>query len=71
LETVLRLIDIRAAAYVQLVTDMESQEAFMTVLNEFGRQAWLDLTGRPIEVLQPFLRIPANTPQYSLGLAHL
>src|ERR1035437_8086595 len=53
LETVLRLLDIRAAAYLQLVIDMESQEAFMTVLNELGRQAWLELTGHPIEVLHP------------------
>src|ERR1017187_4051168 len=40
LETVLRLLDIRATAYLQLVMDMQSQEAFMVVLNELRRQAW-------------------------------
>src|SRR5580700_10135526 len=53
MEAVLRLLDIRAAAYLQLVTDMESQEAFMTVLSELCRHAWLEFTGHPIEVLQP------------------
>jgi len=53
LEAVLRLLDMRARDYVELVTSMESQEAFMIVLGELGRQAWKEYTGFHIEMLQP------------------
>ena len=53
LETVLRLLGIRAAAYLKLVENMESQEAFMATVNEFGSKAWEEYTGYPPEVLQP------------------
>jgi hypothetical protein len=50
---VLRQFDIRAAAYLELVENMESQEAFMIALDEFRRHAWLEHTGYPLETLSP------------------
>jgi hypothetical protein len=40
LEVVLRQLDSRSVAYLDLVGNMKSQEAFMTVLNELGLKAW-------------------------------
>ncbi len=53
LEVVIRQLDIRAAAYLDLVEDMPSQEAFITVLEELGRQAWEEYIGFPPEVVTP------------------
>jgi nucleotide-binding universal stress UspA family protein len=60
LESVLRLLDVRARGYLGLVASMESQEALMIVLDELGRQAWKEYTGFHIEMLQPV----AGDPQY-------
>ena len=53
LQAALRQLDIRSASYLGLVESMKSQEAFMTVLKEFGRQAWQEYTGYAVEILQP------------------
>ncbi len=48
-----RLLDIRAEAYLSLITDLRSQEAYMTILDEFWRGAWREYTGFPIDILEP------------------
>ena len=45
LGAVLRLIDIRAEAYLTLVDDVVSQDAFMAMMNSFTDQAWQDYVG--------------------------
>src|SRR5689334_19295408 len=47
LGAVLRQLNIRAAAYLELVENMESQESFMTVLHGLEWQAWQEYTGFP------------------------
>src|ERR1700722_6851748 len=42
LDAVIRVLDVRSEEYLGLVKDIRSQEAFATVLNEFGHQAWQD-----------------------------
>src|ERR1700686_5020974 len=49
MELALRIFDIRSNAYLGLVTDMKSQEAYMTILGEFARNAWEQYTGYPNE----------------------
>jgi hypothetical protein len=55
---VLRQLDVRAEAYLDLVDDMKSQEAFMTVLNNLGIQAWGEYTGYDPELVQPIAGDP-------------
>jgi hypothetical protein len=45
MELALGIFDIRSNAYLELVTDMNSQEAFMAILGEFARKAWEQYTG--------------------------
>lgn len=53
LEYVLCLLDIRAEAFLELVSDIHTQNAFMTFLESLERTAWQEHTGYPPEVLQP------------------
>ncbi len=60
ISAVLRQLDVRASAYLELVDDMPSQEAFMTVLNELERQSWAEYSGYPPEMIEP---VPGD-PQF-------
>ena len=51
---VLQLLDIRAEAYLPLIDDIPSQEAYMTLLSSFADQAWEDFTGYPVYITRPF-----------------
>jgi hypothetical protein len=53
LEHVLSLFDIRAEAFLELVSDIRSQNALMVVLESFGRVVWEEYTGWPLEVMRP------------------
>jgi hypothetical protein len=60
LGVVLRLLDIRAEAYLGLVDDIASQEAYMTLLSSFADKAWEDFTGYPVYIARPF----SDDPHY-------
>src|SRR6185437_7941836 len=49
LDYAVRLLDIRAEAYLRLIADLRSQEAYMKILDEFWRRAWGEYTGFPID----------------------
>jgi hypothetical protein len=49
----LKWFDIRAEAFAQLITSMDLQNAFVTVLAQTKREAWRDFTGHYLEVVQP------------------
>jgi hypothetical protein len=53
-DVALQLLDIRAEAYLPLVNDIPSQEAYMELLRSIGDQAWQDFSGYPISVVHPF-----------------
>jgi len=40
LEYLMKVLDVRGAAYVKLVSDVITQEAFATILKEFALRAW-------------------------------
>src|ERR1700680_1172230 len=40
MELALGIFDIRSKAYLDLVADIKSQEAYMTILGEFARAVW-------------------------------
>lgn len=48
LHAVLRLLDIRATAYLDLIDDLAAQKAYMTLLSAFADQAWQEFTGYPV-----------------------
>ena len=50
---VLERYDIRAHAYLQLVTEVAMQNAYMTMLQRFEDAAWQELTGFPLQYLRP------------------
>jgi hypothetical protein len=54
IDLVVRIFDIRSSAYLGLVTDMKSQEAYMVILGEFARNAWHQYTGYAFELLPPY-----------------
>src|ERR1700722_2034617 len=51
LHAVLRLLDIRAMAYLDLVDDLDAQKAYMTLLSAFADQAWQEFIGYPVWVI--------------------
>ena len=51
MDFVLKILNIQAEAYLSLVDDMKSQEAFMTLLEEFGHTAFANFTGFPLEAV--------------------
>ncbi len=53
LRFVLRLFDIRAEAFGELLSDIRRQNAFMLLLESLKRCAWQEFTGFPIEVARP------------------
>ena len=53
MELALEILRIQAEAYLKLVVDMESQEAYMTFVDEFGRGAFQMFTGFPLEDVVP------------------
>lgn len=53
LSYVLRLFVIRAEAFLELVFDINSQNAFMDLLGNLGRTAWEEFAGWPPELLRP------------------
>jgi DNA-binding XRE family transcriptional regulator len=53
MEYALRVFDIQAEAYLMLVSDMKSQDDFITLLGEFGFRAWEEYTEFPITVMPP------------------
>lgn len=53
IKVVLQILDIRAEAYLALVSDMKTQEAFMAVLEEFGNNAWESYIGFPLLMAPP------------------
>ncbi len=52
-ELALKWFDIRAEAFARLVTSIDTQNAFITMLARFQREAWRDFTGHYPEVMQP------------------
>src|SRR5579872_2841952 len=52
MNVVLRVLDIQAEAYLELVVDMKTQDAFMVALEAFGRKAFENFTGFPLEVVK-------------------
>ena len=53
LEYVLQRFTIRAQAFLELVTDIHMQNAYMVVLEHFVSVAWEEYTGRPPELVRP------------------
>lgn len=53
LEYALRRFDVRAQAFLELVSDVETQNAFMTILDSCVQAAYLEHVGAPREVLGP------------------
>ena len=54
MELALRIFEIRSSAYLELVTEIKSQEAYMTILGEFARAAWEQYTGYAFQLLPPY-----------------
>ncbi len=52
-ELVFKLFEIRAKAFVELVSSIHLQNAFMVVLENAAREAWREYAGGYIEFLQP------------------
>lgn len=50
---VLRIFDIRAEAFLPLVSDIQTQNAFVAVLAVAERIAWQEYTGAPVEIMRP------------------
>lgn len=53
LEVVLERYDIRAQAFLALVSKIAMQNAYMTMLHSFEQAAWKELTGWPVEIARP------------------
>jgi hypothetical protein len=53
IQYVLSRFDIRAESFLELVSDIKLQNAFMVVLNHFKRIAWEEYSGGPIEIIRP------------------
>ena len=53
LHAVLRLLDIRAGGYLQLVDDLKAQKAYMTLLSAFADNAWQAFSGYPTWLSHP------------------
>ena len=53
IEFFLQLLNIRAECYLPMVCDISTQNAYIVVLLNWGRLAWQEYTGFPLEVLQP------------------
>jgi hypothetical protein len=49
----LKFLDIRGEAYLRLVTDLESEKAFMAIMEDFVRATWWQFSGVPIESIPP------------------
>lgn len=47
LGALIRLLNIRASGYLELVSDLDAQKAYMTVLSAFADDAWQAFTGFP------------------------
>lgn len=47
LSALIQLLNIRAGAYLELVSDLDAQKAYMTVLSAFADDAWQAFTGFP------------------------
>src|SRR4030081_2365995 len=56
LECAERRMDIRAEAFLELVTSVPLLNAFAVVAQEFAHTAWQEYTGYPVEVLRPASR---------------
>jgi hypothetical protein len=53
LEHLMSFLEIRGEAYLELVTDLESHDAYATILNSYLHWIWLHFMGMPIEMLLP------------------
>jgi hypothetical protein len=60
MELALRIFDIRSNVYLGLVTNVKSQEAFMTIVGEFARNAWEQYTRYPYDMLPPYPCVPPS-----------
>ena len=62
LEYVLRLFDIRAEAFLELVSNITTQNAFMVLLESFARVSWLEYIGSPnVQPLSDELKVNLTT----------
>jgi hypothetical protein len=52
-EMVLEQFDVRAKGFLGLVSDMKSQDAFITILMLIERLSYQEVFGYPVEVLRP------------------
>jgi hypothetical protein len=53
LRYVLNRFDIRSEAFLELVSDIAMQNAYIVVLGQLARAAWEEHTGLPLEILSP------------------
>jgi hypothetical protein len=53
MEYVLKFVNIRGEAYLQLVNDLKSQKAFEILMNDLVPWAWEQFSGFPIDILPP------------------
>ena len=53
LDYALERLKIRAECCLELVSDIESQNAFIDLLDGIGQVAWQEYTGRPLQQLRP------------------
>ncbi len=66
LEYVLQLFDIRSEAFLELVSDIRMQNAYVVVLESFVFVAWEEFGGRPLEVV----RLPSDQTEANLQSIH-
>jgi hypothetical protein len=62
---ILSFLDVRAKTFLNLVSTLEMQNAFIVMLGEFGRTAWQEYIGLPVppEVAQPEGSVSENVYQ--------
>jgi len=52
MDLALQILNIQAEEYLALVVDMKFQEAYMVMLEAFGRKAFENFTGFPLEIVK-------------------
>jgi hypothetical protein len=63
LEHLIELFDLRSECLLQLVDNIQLQEAFEILVDDLARQAWWELSALPVNGLQPIA--PFSTPHPS------
>jgi hypothetical protein len=69
LHAVLRLLDIRATAYLDLIDDLAAQKAYMMLLSAFADQAWQEFIGYPVWMI-PAAVEDANANEIKKHITH-